>query len=240
MKKKFRHYLLKSTFLFWLLLAGVLSLTAQTTILPGAVQNKLYLSELTDKNVGVVAHQASLIPNSNTTQHLVDFLLKQNVKIQSVFAPEHGFRGTADAGEKVESQTDPKTGLSIISLYGKNRKPTPLQLKGIDVLVFDLQDVGARFYTYLSTLHYVMEACAENDISLIVLDRPNPNIHYVDGPVLGKKHTSFVGMHPVPIVYGMTIGEYAQMINGEGWLEGAIQCDLKIIPIKNYSRNCNF
>ena len=155
-KKKFRHYLLKSTFLFWLLLAGVLSLTAQTTILPGAVQNKLYLSELTDKNVGVVAHQASLIPNSNTTQHLVDFLLKQNVKIQSVFAPEHGFRGTADAGEKVESQTDPKTGLSIISLYGKNRKPTPLQLKGIDVLVFDLQDVGARFYTYLSTLHYVM------------------------------------------------------------------------------------
>ena len=240
MKKNFRHYLLKSTFLFWLLFVGVLSLTAQTTILPGAVQNKLYLSELTDKNVGVVAHQASLIPNSNTTQHLVDFLLKQNVKIQSVFAPEHGFRGTADAGEKVESQTDPKTGLSIISLYGKNRKPTPLQLKGIDVLVFDLQDVGARFYTYLSTLHYVMEACAENDISLIVLDRPNPNIHYVDGPVLGKKHTSFVGMHPVPIVYGMTIVEYAQMINGEGWLEGAIQCYLKIIPIKNYSRNSSY
>ncbi len=240
MKKNFRHYLLKSTFLFWLLLGGILRLNAQNSILPGALQNYLYLPELTDKNVGVVAHQASLIPSLNDTQHLVDFLLKQNVKIQSVFAPEHGFRGTADAGEKIENQTDPKTGLSIISLYGNNRKPTPEQLKGIDVLLFDLQDVGTRFYTYLSTLHYVMEACAENGVSLIVLDRPNPNLHYVDGPVLEKEHTSFVGMHPVPIVYGMTIGEYAQMINGEGWLEGAIQCDLKIIPIKNYTRNSSY
>lgn len=240
MKKNFKHYILKSTFLFWLLLGGVLSLKAQTIVLPGAVQNDLYLAELAGKNVGVVAHQASLVPSLNDTQHLVDFLIKQNVKIQSVFAPEHGFRGTADAGEKVENQTDAKTGLPILSLYGKNRKPSPEQLKGIEVLLFDLQDVGARFYTYLSTLHYVMEACAENDVSLIVLDRPNPNIHYVDGPVLEKEHKSFVGMHPVPIVYGMTIGEYAQMINGEGWLKGALQCDLKIIPIKNYTRKSTY
>jgi uncharacterized protein YbbC (DUF1343 family) len=142
--------------------------------------------------------------------------------------------------KKLKVKQIPKQAYPLFHSMEKIEKPTPLQLKGIDVLVFDLQDVGARFYTYLSTLHYVMEACAENDISLIVLDRPNPNIHYVDGPVLGKKHTSFVGMHPVPIVYGMTIGEYAQMINGEGWLEGAIQCDLKIIPIKNYSRNSSY
>ena len=213
---------------------------AQSSLRVGAQQTETYLPILKNKTVGILANQTTVIFKSDGYTHLVDSLLNLNIAVKKVFAPEHGFRGTADAGEKVESQTDPKTGLSIISLYGKNRKPTPLQLKGIDVLVFDLQDVGARFYTYLSTLHYVMEACAENDISLIVLDRPNPNIHYVDGPVLGKKHTSFVGMHPVPIVYGMTIGEYAQMINGEGWLEGAIQCDLKIIPIKNYSRNSSY
>ena len=213
---------------------------AQSPLRVGAQQTETYLPILKNKTVGILANQTSVIFKEDGYTHLVDSLLSLNVAVKKVFAPEHGFRGTADAGEKVESQTDPKTGLSIISLYGKNRKPTPLQLKGIDVLVFDLQDVGARFYTYLSTLHYVMEACAENDISLIVLDRPNPNIHYVDGPVLGKKHTSFVGMHPVPIVYGMTIVEYAQMINGEGWLEGAIQCYLKIIPIKNYSRNSSY
>jgi len=239
MKKYFNRSTFKSTFLFSLLIWSCSHLSAQTTILPGALQQD-YLSQLKGKKVGVVAHQASLLPTPKQPLHLVDYLLENNIVIQSVFAPEHGFRGTADAGEKVANQTDPKTGLPIISLYGKNRKPTKEQLAGLDVLVFDLQDVGVRFYTYLSTLHYVMEACAENNIPLIVLDRPNPNIHYVDGPVLEEEHTSFVGMHPVPIVYGMTIGEYAQMINGEGWLQDSIRCDLTVMPVKNYLRTSTY
>jgi uncharacterized protein YbbC (DUF1343 family) len=239
MKKYFIRSTFKSTFLFSLLIWSCSHLSAQTTILPGALQQD-YLSQLKGKKVGVVAHQASLLPTAKQPLHLVDYLLENNIVIQSVFAPEHGFRGTADAGEKVANQTDPKTGLPIISLYGKNRKPTKEQLAGLDVLVFDLQDVGVRFYTYLSTLHYVMEACAENNIPLIVLDRPNPNIHYVDGPVLEEEHTSFVGMHPVPIVYGMTIGEYAQMINGEGWLQDNIRCDLTVMPVKNYLRTSTY
>lgn len=239
MKKYFNRSTFKSTFLFSLLIWSCSHLSAQTTILPGALQQD-YLSQLKGKKVGVVAHQASLLPTAKQPLHLVDYLLENNIVIQSVFAPEHGFRGTADAGEKVANQMDPKTGLPIISLYGKNRKPTKEQLAGLDVLVFDLQDVGVRFYTYLSTLHYVMEACAENNIPLIVLDRPNPNIHYVDGPVLEEEHTSFVGMHPVPIVYGMTIGEYAQMINGEGWLQDSIRCDLTVMPVKNYLRTSTY
>ena len=235
MKKDFNRFAFKSTFLFSLLIWSYSHLSAQTTVLPGAFQQE-YLLQLKGKKVGVVAHQASLLPSAASSLHLVDYLLEKNINLQGVFAPEHGFRGTADAGEKVENQTDSKTGLPIISLYGKNRKPTKEQLAGLDIMVFDLQDVGVRFYTYLSTLHNVMEACAENNIPLIVLDRPNPNIHYVDGPVLEEEHTSFVGMHPVPIVYGMTIGEYAQMINGEGWLKDSIRCELTVMPIKNYSR----
>jgi uncharacterized protein YbbC (DUF1343 family) len=160
-----------------------------------------------------------------------------NINITKIFTPEHGFRGTADAGETVSSYTDKKTGIEVISLYGKNKKPSAEQLKNIDILVFDIQDVGVRFYTYISTLHFVMEAAAENNKKVLVLDRPNPNGHYIDGPVLEIKFKSFVGMHPVPIVHGLTIGEYAQMINGEGWLTGKKQCSLEIISCLNYTHN---
>jgi len=182
----------------------------------------------------VVGNQTSVVGNT----HLVDTLLALGADIRKIFCPEHGFRGTAAAGAHVDNSTDPKTGLPIISLYGKNKKPTQEQLEDVDYVLFDLQDVGCRFYTYLSTLHYVMEACAEAGIPLAVLDRPNPNGHYVDGPVLDTAHyRSFVGMHPVPIVYGMTIGEYAQMINGEGWLKGGIKCNLTVVPMQGYKRD---
>lgn len=182
----------------------------------------------------------SLTKKNKVYVHLVDSLLSLNIKIQKVFAPEHGFRGKADAGEVVKDGMDTQTNLPIISLYGKNKKPSKEQLKGIDVVVFDIQDVGARFYTYISTLHYVMEACAEAKIPVIVLDRPNPNGHYIDGPVLELKHKSFVGMHPVPVVYGMTIGEYAQMINGEQWLANGIQAKLTVIPLKHYTHQSTY
>ncbi len=197
----------------------------------GAERTSLYINELIGKKVGIVANHTSMIKNTN----LVDSLLSLNINVLRVFSPEHGFRGTADAGEKIKSNIDKKTGLPIISLYGKNKKPMPEQVKDLDVLIFDIQDVGARFYTYISTMHYVMEACAENHKKLIILDRPNPNGHYVDGPILEEKFKSFVGMHPVPIVHGMTIGEYAQMINGEGWLTNHVKCDLLIIKVKNYN-----
>lgn len=194
-----------------------------------------WISILKQKNIGVVGNQTSILFDTlQTKKHLVDTLLLHDVSIKKVFAPEHGFRGKADAGEYIKDGVDLKTGLPIISLYGKNKKPFPEQLQGIEMIVFDIQDVGARFYTYISTLHYVMEACAENDIAILVLDRPNPNAHYIDGPVLNLEFKSFVGMHPVPIVYGMTMGEYAQMINGEKWLKNGVQCNLKVIPLKNY------
>jgi uncharacterized protein YbbC (DUF1343 family) len=228
--------LLKNTFLFWLVLSMIF-LTSAAQVQPAAANTEAYIPKLQGKKIGVVAHQASVFKESGKQKHLVDLLLENNVNLVGVFAPEHGFRGTADAGEKVFDEKDHKTQLSIFSLYGKNRKPAATQLKGIDLMVFDLQDVGVRFFTYLSTLHYVMEACAEQGIPLIVLDRPNPNAHYIDGPVLNLKHQSFVGMHPVPIVYGMTIGEYAKMINGEGWLKGSIRCKLDIIPIQDYTHD---
>ena len=231
---------IKSTFLFWLVALSCSSSVSQKRILPGALLQDQYISLLIEKKVGVVAHQASLIPKSNSSQHLVDFLLENNIDIHSIFAPEHGFRGTADAGESVKDQVDPKTGIQIISLHGINKKPKVKQLNGIEIMIFDLQDVGVRFFTYLSTLHYVMEACAENDIPMIILDRPNPNLNYVDGPVMEEAYTSFLGMHPVPIVYGMTIGEYAKMINGEGWLKEGIRCKLSIIPVKNYNRKSTY
>ena len=228
--------LFKNTFLFWLVLS-MSSLTSAAQVQPATANTAAYLPKLQGKKIGVVAHQASVFKESGKQKHLVDLLLENKINLVGVFAPEHGFRGTADAGEKVADGKDPKTQLPIFSLYGKNRKPAATQLKGIDLMVFDLQDVGVRFFTYLSTLHYVMEACAEQGIPLIVLDRPNPNNHYIDGPVLNLKHQSFVGMHPVPIVYGMTIGEYAKMINGEGWLKGGIRCKLDVIPIQNYTHN---
>ncbi len=215
-----------------------------TTIEVGASQIDKYLPLLKGKKVAIVGNQTSLIQNSEfriqNYTHVVDSLLSLNINIEKVFSPEHGFRGKADAGEKVVDGIDSATGLPIISLYGNNKKPKAKQLKGIQILLFDLQDVGVRFYTYISTLHYVMEAAAEAKIPLIVLDRPNPNGHYIDGPVLEEKHRSFVGMHPIPIVYGMTIGEYAKMINGEGWLQNGIQCDLTVIPLQNYTHNSHY
>lgn len=202
----------------------------------GAENLVYYLFDLEGKNVGVVANHSSIVGNS----HLVDTLLSLKVNVVKVFSPEHGFRGHADAGEHLESSIDNITGLPLISLYGNNRKPTREQMKGIDIMLFDIQDVGVRFYTYISTLHYVMEACAESNIPLIVLDRPNPNGNYVDGPVLQKEFTSFIGMHPVPIVYGMTIGEYAQMINGEKWLKDNMSCDLTVVPLKNYTHDSEY
>ena len=171
---------------------------------------------------------------------MVDSLLALNVSVKKVFAPEHGFRGKADAGEVVKDGIDTKTGLPIISLYGKNKKPYPKQIEDLDIVIFDIQDVGARFYTYISTLHYVMKACAEQNIPVLILDRPNPNGHYIDGPVLEIEHQSFVGTHPIPVVHGMTIGEYAQMINGEKWLTNGIQCKLTIIKVDNYTHNSNY
>lgn len=217
-----------------------------TEIKVAADQTELYLNLLKGKSVAIVANQTSVIQKKEKRKekreftHLVDSLLSLNINIKKVFAPEHGFRGKADAGELVKDGFDTKTGLPIISLYGKNKKPSVENLKGIEMIVFDIQDVGARFYTYISSLHYVMEAAAEAGIPLIVLDRPNPNGHYIDGPVLEMEHTSFVGMHPVPVVYGMTIGEYGQMINGEKWLKNGIQCDLTVIPLKNYTHKSNY
>ncbi|MNS06664.1 hypothetical protein D3C72_380920 [compost metagenome] len=214
----------------------------------GADNYETYLPSLKDKKIGVVTNQTGivLIPENSivgakkTQKHLVDFLLENNIQIQTIFAPEHGFRGTADAGELVVDGKDTKTGLPIISLYGNNKKPKPEQMQGIDIMIFDIQDVGARFYTYISSLHYVMEACAENNIPLLILDRPNPNGSIVDGPILETAFTSFVGMHPIPILHGMTIGEYAQMINGEKWLKDSIQCKLTVVPCLYYHRNMSY
>ena len=210
----------------------------EEALVVGANRTETYLPILNGKRVGIVANQTSVIfKNSEHTQykHLVDSLLNRGINIQKVFAPEHGFRGKADAGEVVKDGIDTKTGLPIVSLYGKNKKPSTEQLSDLDLVVFDIQDVGARFYTYISSLHYVMEACAEQNIPVLILDRPNPNGHYIDGPVLEKEHKSFVGMHPVPVVHGMTIGEYAQMINGQHWLKDGIQCDLQVIQVLHYN-----
>lgn len=213
-------------------------------IIPGAERLSNYIDYIKDKKVGVIANQSSVIGKT----HLVDSLICLGINIRGIYCPEHGFRGDAQAGAIIHSSIDSKTRLPITSLYGNNKKPMADEFKNNEVVVFDLQDVGTRFYTYISTLHYVMEACAENNIPLIVLDRPNPNAYYIDGPVL--KDTllvSFVGMHPVPIVYGLTIGEYAIMINGESWLgtsskrvigeKGGLKCDLYVVPIQNYTHN---
>ncbi|SHG48704.1 exo-beta-N-acetylmuramidase NamZ family protein [Winogradskyella jejuensis] len=235
----------------------------KTEIIVGANQTELYLPILKGKRVGVVANQTSVIfhdevelsmnVKSSTLNihddikakvipntHLVDSLLNSNINITKVFSPEHGFRGKADAGEHVEDGMDKKTGLPIFSLHGKNKKPTAEQLKDLDIVVFDIQDVGVRFYTYISTLHYVMEACAEQNIPVLVLDRPNPNGSYIDGPTLEKEYSSFLGMHTIPLVHGMTIGEYAQMINGEGWLKNKIKASLTVIPVKNYNTQMSY
>ena len=229
----------KLSLLILLVLLSWASTNAQISFIPkaeyvsAAQQMNDYLPLLTAKHVGVVANQTSIIGST----HLVDSLVSRGINIVKIYTPEHGFRGAADAGAKVNSGKDEKTGISIVSLYGKTKKPTPEMLQGIDVMLFDLQDVGVRFYTYISTLTYVMEACAENNIPLIVLDRPNPNGFYIDGAVLKSENQSFVGMHQVPVVYGMTIGEYGKMVNGEGWLKNGVRCELTVIPINNYNRN---
>ena len=243
----FKHF--KSTYLFLFLLLNLQLISyAQSSHLKvetAAARTDLYINLLKGKNIAVVANQTSVIykeiyKKKQEARHLVDSLLMLGIEVKKVFAPEHGFRGKADAGEVVKDGFDTKTGLQIISLYGKNKKPSAIQLKEIDIVIFDIQDVGARFYTYISSLHYVMEACAEANIQVIILDRPNPNSHYIDGPVLEAEHTSFVGMHKVPVVYGMTIGEYGKMINGEKWLQNGIQCNLKVIPLKNYNHQTTY
>jgi len=206
---------------------------AKKQLLTGAEQYKLYLPLLKNNKVGLVVNQTARVRDMT----LVDFLLSHDVTVCKVFAPEHGFRGDADAGEHIKNAKDVRTGLPIISLYGKNKRPTAETLRNIDIMIFDIQDVGVRFYTYISTLHYVMDACAEHKIPLIILDRPNPNGSYVAGPVLDTDFSSFVGMHPIPVVHGLTIGELAKMINGEGWLTKQRVCELTVIPVSGWEHS---
>ena len=217
-------------FILVMLFTGLNCSGTDKTPLPGAYQIKLYKHILEGKSVAVVANQTSMIGHT----HLVDTLLSLRISIKVIFAPEHGFRDLADAGEKIENGKDAATGISLISLYGGHLKPLPEDLRGIDIVIFDIQDVGARFYTYISTLHYMLEACAENHVKCLILDRPNPNGFYFDGNVLDTVYRSFVGIDPVPVVHGMTVGEYAKMLNGEGWLKGGIKCDLTVIKCRNY------
>ncbi|GGK56939.1 exo-beta-N-acetylmuramidase NamZ domain-containing protein [Rufibacter glacialis] len=210
--------------------SGTSSAPQEATLLTGAQQTELYLPYLQGKRVGLVVNQTSTIGKT----HLVDTLLSRGVKISVIFAPEHGFRGDADAGAHISNSKDPKTGLPILSLYGKNKKPSPEQLKDVDVVLFDIQDVGVRFYTYSSTMHYVMEALAEQNKPMLLLDRPNPIGYLIDGPVLKPAFKSFVGMNTIPISHGLTLGEYALMINGEKWLKNGVQAQVKTIPVKNY------
>lgn len=221
-----------TTFLSLLLigLPGLPSAKSQA-LRTGAAQTGLYVPALKGKRVGMVVNHTSRIGPT----HLVDSLLTLGVTVKTIFAPEHGFRGEATDGEKITNGRDPRTGVMIASLYGNNRKPSPAQMDSLDVVIFDIQDVGTRFYTYISTMHYVMEACAETQKPLVVLDRPNPNGHYIDGPVLEPKFKSFVGMHPIPVVHGLTVGELARMINGEGWLGPGKLCPLTVVPVKNYT-----
>ena len=209
---------------------------AQPTVQTGADRLESFLWLLDGKRVAVCGNQTSMVGKA----HLVDTLLSRKVNLVKLFCPEHGFRGQAEAGATIASGKDPQTGLPVVSLYGKNKKPSPEQLQGIDILLFDLQDVGCRFYTYISTLHFVMEAAAENGVKVIVLDRPNPNGFYVDGPVLDLAFKTFVGMHPVPVVYGMTMGEYARMINGEKWLANGVQCDLEVVTLEGYTHRTRY
>jgi len=225
-------------FILFFFLLFTIACTAQNIdhLKVGAECTSSYYSLLGDKNIGLVVNQSSLVNN----KHLVDVLLENNFSIERIFSPEHGFRGKADAGEKVNSSIDEKTGIPIVSLYGSNKKPKPDQLAGIDIVLFDLQDVGVRFYTYISTMHYVMEACADKNIPFIVLDRPNPNGDYFDGPVLEPDYNSFVGMHPIPIVHGLTVGELAMMINGESWLSDSLTCDLSVIKMKGWNHSTKY
>lgn len=223
---------LKKIFILTLLFFITASMNARERVITGAEQMKEYLPLLKGKRVAMVVNHTSVVGPDLTC--LLDTLLKVNVDIVKVFAPEHGFRGNADAGETIKDGKDSRTGVPIISLYGNNKKPTKAQLQNVDVILFDIQDVGARFYTYISTMYYVMEACTENKKEMIVLDRPNPCDH-VDGPLLQPAFRSFVGMLPVPVLHGCTIGELARMINGEGWIQQKKEvCSLKVIPLTGW------
>jgi len=226
-------------FLLLFISVGCVQLTVAATIpvkeqpIVAAAQHERFLPALKGLNIGVVVNQTSQVEGL----HLVDFLQEKGMNVQAIFAPEHGFRGDHDAGSHVKNDVDSKTGIKIVSIYGSNKKPATGELDELDVILFDIQDVGVRFYTYISSMHYMMEAAAQHHIKFIVLDRPNPNIAYVDGPVLDPKFRSFVGMHPIPILHGMTVGELALMIKGEGWISSAAALDLTVIPVANYTRN---
>lgn len=223
---------------YWLLLCSLIftlaAATAEARQTPrtGAEQMDKYLPLLTGKRVGLLVNQTSLVGE----QHLVDALLEKNIQIKAIFAPEHGFRGNHDAGAKIDSGVDERTGIPVWSMYGESKKPTAEQLQQLDMIIFDIQDVGVRYYTYISSMHYMMAAAAEFNIPMLVLDRPNPNGAYVDGPVLDLAFQSFVGMHPIPLLHGMTVGELALMIKGEGWIEQAAKLALTVIPVANYRR----
>jgi len=234
------NYSLKNTtaYRFCIIFIFILSVKSlMATVIPGAYQFSKYVPSLKGLKVAIVANHTSMIGNV----HLVDTLLAQDVKVKKIFAPEHGFRGNAANGEHINNSIDKKSGLPIVSLYGKQKKPSSKELKGIDAIIFDMQDVGVRYYTYLTTMHYIMEACAENNISLWILDRPNPNGHYIDGPVLDPKFTqSMVGLHPIPLVHGMTLGELAMMIKGEKWISKANKLSLFVVPVKHYDHNTEY
>ena len=237
-KGKFKlNILFKNTLLFTLVYLSLTSAYSQN-IIPGSERTNLYIDKLLDKKVAVIANNTSIIRSNNLDIHLIDTLIKRGVKIEKIFSPEHGFLGDKDDGEKIENGF--YKSIEVISLYGKNRKINDNDIENIDILIFDIQDVGVRFYTYLSTLHYAMESVSRTNKKLIILDRPNPNSFYIDGPILDLKNKSFIGLHPVPIVYGMTIGEYGKMINGEGWLENSLKANLEVIKIKNYNHKLKY
>ena len=237
-KGKFKlNILFKNTLLFTLVYLSLTSAYSQN-IIPGSERTNLYIDKLLDKKVAVIANNTSIIRSNNLDIHLIDTLIKRGVKIEKIFSPEHGFLGDKDDGEKIENGF--YKSIEVISLYGKNRKINDNDIENIDILIFDIQDVGVRFYTYLSTLHYAMESVSRTNKKLIILDRPNPNSFYIDGPILDLKNKSFIGLHPVPIVYGMTIGEYGKMINGEGWLENRLKANLEVIKIKNYNHKLKY
>ena len=237
-KGKFKlNILIKNTLLFTLVYLSLTSAYSQN-IIPGSERTNLYIDKLLDKKVAVIANNTSVIRSNNSDIHLIDTLIKRGVKIEKIFSPEHGFRGDKDDGEKIDNGF--YKSIEVISLYGKNRRINDNDIKNIDILIFDIQDVGVRFYTYLSTLHYAMESVSRTNKKLIIFDRPNPNSFYIDGPILDLKNKSFIGLHPVPIVYGMTIGEYGKMINGEGWLENNLKANLEVIKIKNYNHKLKY
>ena len=237
-KGKFKlNILIKNTLLFTLVYLSLTTAYSQN-IIPGSERTNLYIDKLLDKKVAVIANNTSVIRSNNSDIHLIDTLIKRGIKIEKIFSPEHGFLGDKDDGEKIDNGF--YKSIEVISLYGKNRRINDNDIKNIDILIFDIQDVGVRFYTYLSTLHYAMESVSRTNKKLIILDRPNPNSFYIDGPILDLKNKSFIGLHPVPIVYGMTIGEYGKMINGEGWLENNLKANLEVIEIKNYNHKLKY